>query len=693
MTSILSIDRNHNRLLSILSIVMIVSILLFHSSSAAIPNKQLKAWGGISSTDQLRNSNEQNDDNVGSSSSSSTTTTTTTTNLATNNNDDNNDGQQSTTPSMNLNSSQPLMLNGTISPQPPHLVVSGRLVKPTIAQPLFHSSASSASSASSLFPKEDEYVEDEYEEEKKIKLPPKKLLGKLGGKKDESKKLLAIPVQESEYETVAQPVVEVKPVKKLKIKKPKIQPVAVAADEYAAAPVQPVASGYGYGAAPQAQPLLNSGYAPAPPMPYPGHYRIDSQPKGKFIPHFRQNSTENINDNGSTTLITENSDPNTNINSTLLESRETLTGVRSTPTFRSQIIPGYLAQEVTGSQSYLNFRNSSISSTNATKVDDRNKYNLYSAGVPQASVLAYSPPLPSYSSPSASSYAGYQPAPPPPAQYPYAYPAAPVYSPAPPVYLPPAAPAAVPTLGYTKVLNQVLDYYPSAASSSVYQNNNYSSQYDYSMPVAVVNVFCSDPHYPCSCTIYLTEINSYNMLISGVCSGLPKDSKFMMNLYPSGDITAGCNALGGYSSIGYRNPAAPIIELGAVKSDYQGVAFVNKLKHASIGVTCDKYGYKDSILGRAVGLVQMAIPVAVPVPYVAPTPSVYRRSAGGYSQPQLPLVGVSSGYGGVQSPLVLPTYTNSGKIAACGVIGLAGKDNSYETRELKSKLIANAKHE
>lgn len=198
---------------------------------------------------------------------------------------------------------------------------------------------------------------------------------------------------------------------------------------------------------------------------------------------------------------------------------ETLTGIRSTPTFRSQVIPGYLAQEVTGSQSYLNFRNSSISSTNATKVDDRNKYNLYSAGVPQASVLAYSPPLPSYSSPSASSYAGYQPAPPPPAQYPYAYPAAPVYSPAPPVYSPPAAPAAVPTLGYTQVLNQVLDYYPSAASSPVYQSNNYSSKYDYSMPVAVVNVFCSDPHYPCSCTIYLTEINSYNMLISGVCSG------------------------------------------------------------------------------------------------------------------------------------------------------------------------------
>lgn len=137
-----------------------------------------------------------------------------------------------------------------------------------------------------LLAKEDEYVEDEYEEEKKIKLPPKKLLGKLGGKKDESKKLLAIPVQETEYETVAQPVVEVKPVKKLKIKKPKIQPVAVAADEYAAAPVQPVASGYGYGVQPQAQPLLNSGYAPAPPMPYPGHYRIDSQPKGKFSKFF-----------------------------------------------------------------------------------------------------------------------------------------------------------------------------------------------------------------------------------------------------------------------------------------------------------------------------------------------------------------------------------------------------------------------
>lgn len=169
----------------------------------------------------------------------------------------------------------------------------------------------------------------------------------------------------------------------------------------------------------------------------------------------------------------------------------------------------------------------------------------------------------------------------------------------------------------------------------------------------------------------------------------------MMNLYPSGDITAGCNALD-HGSLGYRYAAAAAIELGVIKSDYHGVAFVNKLKHASIGVTCDKYGYKDSILGRAVGLVEIAMPaaLAIPVPVAAiPTAypaSSYRRNAAGYSTASL-----STGYSGAPS-LALPSLNlalTPNKIAACGVIGLAGKDNSYETRELKSKLIANAKHE
>ena len=104
----------------------------------------------------------------------------------------------------------------------------------------------------------------------------------------EGKKVLALPIKEPEYE---EPVVQVKPVKKLKIKKPKVQPVVV--EEYAApapaalpvatvlAPPVPLSGSYG-GAAP-VKPLLNSGYAPAPPpVAYPGHYRIDSQPKGKF---------------------------------------------------------------------------------------------------------------------------------------------------------------------------------------------------------------------------------------------------------------------------------------------------------------------------------------------------------------------------------------------------------------------------
>lgn len=41
----------------------------------------------------------------------------------------------------------------------------------------------------------------------------------------------------------------------------------------------------------------------------------------------------------------------------------------------------------------------------------------------------------------------------------------------------------------------------------------------YGMPVAVSNIYCSKGK-KCSCTLYLTEINANNMLISGVCSGL-----------------------------------------------------------------------------------------------------------------------------------------------------------------------------
>lgn len=41
---------------------------------------------------------------------------------------------------------------------------------------------------------------------------------------------------------------------------------------------------------------------------------------------------------------------------------------------------------------------------------------------------------------------------------------------------------------------------------------------DYRMPVAVANLYCSRGK-KCSCTLYMTEINANNMLISGVCSG------------------------------------------------------------------------------------------------------------------------------------------------------------------------------
>ncbi|OTF78360.1 hypothetical protein BLA29_000267 [Euroglyphus maynei] len=590
----------HNRSLSMwMAMVVFISIFWLPDSSSLQTTQPMKAWGGVRNASQT----DANDD-------------------------DNTDGSSDLNNNSSVaNASQPFALNGTIPG--PHLVVSGRLVKPShhslLTTQMRGPSVYYGTPLVHLLAKEEE-IEEEYEEVK----APKKLLGKLGGKKGDGKKVLALPVQESEYEEQV-PVVEVKPAKKLKIKKPKVKPVAVAVDDgYDALPVATVMTP-GYGAA--AKPLLSAGYAPSPPsLAYPGHYRIDSQPNGKFIPHFRQDAS----DGGA--IISAN-DSQSNSNSTVVESRATLTGIRSVPTYGSQVIPGYLA---TG-QSYLNARNATT-----TNVDERNKYNVYSAGVPQASLNfnAYAAP--------------YSPAPT--AGYPVA---SPTYAAA-----APATPAAAPALSYPKVLSTVLGYYP--ATSGAYPTNYTQQQYDYSMPVAVVNVFCSDPHYPCSCTIYLTEINSYNMLISGVCSGLPKNSKFMMNLYPSGDITAGCNALG-HSLAGYRSPAA--IQLGSIKSDYHGVAFVNKLKHASIGVTCDKYGYKDSILGRAVGLVEMAIPV----------PAAYRRTLAGYAA-QLP----SAGYGGA-APLHLALAPS--KIAACGVIGLAGKDNSYETRELKSKLIANARHE
>lgn len=116
--------------------------------------------------------------------------------------------------------------------------------------------------------------------------------------------------------------------------------------------------------------------------------------------------------------------------------------------------------------------------------------------------------------------------------------------------------------------------------------------------------------------------------------------------------------------------------LGIIKSDYHGVAFVNKLKRGSLSVMCDKYGYKASILGRAVGLTEVALPMPLPLGYGAlplPAKEAYPLPAA-LAYRNIPY----------QPPLAIP------KVSACGVIGLANKDNSYETRELKSRLVANA---
>lgn len=180
------------------------------------------------------------------------------------------------------------------------------------------------------------------------------------------------------------------------------------------------------------------------------------------------------------------------------------------------------------------------------------------------------------------------------------------------------------------------------------------------MPVGVVNLYCANPKAQCSCTLYMTEINPSNMLISGVCSGLQADKYYALHIYEYGDVTSGCDSIGGHynpknSTHGYMNgPASHIGDLGNIKTDPKGVAFVNKLKRDSLAIMCDRSGYSFSVLGRSLGL---------------------SDAKDDY------------GLGGSYESLA---HGTSGKVIACGVIGLANKDNNYETREAMGKRLAAA---
>ena len=91
-------------------------------------------------------------------------------------------------------------------------------------------------------------------------------------------------------------------------------------------------------------------------------------------------------------------------------------------------------------------------------------------------------------------------------------------------------------------------------------------------------------------------------------------------------------------------PTKHMGDLGNIKSDANGVAFINKLKRDALSILCGGSGY--SILGRSLGISD-----------------------------------AKDDYGLGGSYRSLKTG-NSGKVIACGVIGLASKENSYETREM-----------
>ena len=99
-----------------------------------------------------------------------------------------------------------------------------------------------------------------------------------------------------------------------------------------------------------------------------------------------------------------------------------------------------------------------------------------------------------------------------------------------------------------------------------------------------------------------------------------------------------------------NGPSSHIGDLGNIKTDSNGVAFVNKLKRDSLSVMCSGSGF--SVLGRSLGL---------------------SDAKDDY------------GLGGTYESLA---HGSSGKVIACGVIGLANKDNNYETREIREKMEA-----
>lgn len=159
---------------------------------------------------------------------------------------------------------------------------------------------------------------------------------------------------------------------------------------------------------------------------------------------------------------------------------------------------------------------------------------------------------------------------------------------------------------------------------------------------------CSSQVFAQVCVVY--SFVSTNFTIDFL--GLAKSKYFSLHIFENGDITNGCESLGAHFNPrntthgGTNGPSNHAGDLGNVKSDENGVAFVNKLKRDTLSVMCPRYGQSYSILGRSLGL---------------------SDSKDDY--------GLGANYGSLNNG-------NSGKVIACGVIGLANKDNSYETREL-----------
>lgn len=89
-----------------------------------------------------------------------------------------------------------------------------------------------------------------------------------------------------------------------------------------------------------------------------------------------------------------------------------------------------------------------------------------------------------------------------------------------------------------------------------------------------------------------------------------------------------------------------------MKSDANGVAFINKLKRDLLSVNCDPTGRSLSILGRALGLTEAKDDL-----------------------------GYGANYGSLNNG-------NSGKVLACGVVGLANRNNNYETRDISMAMTA-----